>query len=469
MRTSRTLVVAVALAVVVGTLPMAVAALAPGSASAISIGDTASGTTGDTVSVAPGETVTVQVWANATSVRGYQTNVTFDPDTVEVDTVAGSDDFDDPVANVDNDAGWVAFNQLRSGETNDPVLAEVTLTVSEDAAESTQLAFVESDTKLADSDGETVAPESFNSIELRVDTGSPTPTDTTTPTETDTPTPTETDTAAPTETDTATPTETDTPTPTETSTDEGSDNEDSDSSDDSGDSDSSDNDDSDESNDNDDDNDSDDDNNGGGGGGGGGGAISPPEPSFSVTNTSLNRTSVAPGQPVMVSGTVENDGDGDGTFEARVYDNGTLMETTASVEIPDGEQRRVNLTVRFNSSGVHAVKLNTTAVGNVTVRAANSTTDVTANTTGNESMNETVNATATPDSTTTVTDTETVTATQTDTQTPLSNTATEASTPASGIQTATTDGSGPGFGPAAVVVSLSLLLGWLGYRRDGET
>ncbi|MEF8829306.1 MAG: cohesin domain-containing protein, partial [Haloarcula sp.] len=243
MRTGRTLVVAVALAVVVGTLPMAVAALAPGSASAISLGDTVSGESGDAISVTPGETVTVQVWANATAVRGYQTNVTFDPTVAEVDAVAGSDDFDDPVANVNNDAGWVAFNQLRSGETNDPVLAEVTLTVPADATGSTQLSFVESDTKLSNSDGETVAPESFNSIELRVDTGSPTPTDTTTPTETDTATPTETDTdtAAPTETDTAEPTETDTATPTETSTDEGSDSEDSDSSDDSGDSDSSDN------------------------------------------------------------------------------------------------------------------------------------------------------------------------------------------------------------------------------------
>jgi hypothetical protein len=433
MRTSRTIVVAVALAVVVGTLPIAAAALAPGSASAISLGDTVAGASGGTISVTPGETVTVQVWANATAVRGYQTNVTFDPTIAEIDSVAGSDDFDDPVANVNNDAGWVAFNQLRSGETNDPVLAQVTLTVPADAAGSTQLTFVEADTKLSNSDGETISPEAFNSVELRVDAGS----------------------ATPTETDTPMPTETATATPTETSTDDGGgDSNDSGGSDDGGSTDNSD-----DSGDTDDDSDADN------SGGGGGGAISPPEPSFSVLNTSLNRTSVATGQPVMVSGTIENDGDEDGTFEARVYDNGTVMDTNASVDIPDGEQRQVNLTVRFNSSGVHAVKLNTTSVGNVTVRAANSTTNVTANSTTNETMTPMPNSTATA----TVAGTETITATQIDTQTTPSNTVTEASTPVSGVQTATTDGSGPGFGPTAVVGSLSLLLGWLGYRRDGET
>jgi len=439
MRTSRTIVVAVALAVVVGTLPIAAAALAPGSASAISLGDTVAGASGGTISVTPGETVTVQVWANATAVRGYQTNVTFDPTTAEIDSVAGSDDFDDPVANVNNDAGWVAFNQLRSGETNDPVLAQVTLTVPADAAGSTQLTFVEADTKLSNSDGETISPEAFNSVELRVDTGS----------------------ATPTETDTPRATETATATPTETSSDDGGgDSNDSGGSGDGDDGGSTDN--SDDSSDNDDDSDAD---NSGGGGGSGGGAISPPEPSFSVVNTSLNRTSVATGQPVMVSGTIENDGDEDGTFEARVYDNGRVMDTNASVDIPDGEQRQVNLTVRFNSSGVHAVKLNMTSVGNVTVRATNSTTNVTANSTTNETMTPMPNSTATA----TVAGTETITATQIDTQTTPSNTVTEASTPASGVQTATTDGSGPGFGPAAVVGSLSLLLGWLGYRRDGET
>ncbi|MFY4811619.1 hypothetical protein ACOJIV_02780, partial [Haloarcula sp. AONF1] len=180
----------------------------------------------------------------------------------------------------------------------------------------------------------------------------------------------------------------------------------------------------------------------------------------------------APRQSVMVSGTIENDGDDDGTFEARVYDNGTVTGTNASLEIPEGEQRQVNLTVRFNSSGVHAVKLNTTNVGNVTVRTANSTTNGTMNATGNETISGTTTATVSsiPDSTasTTVTDTETDTTTQTGAETTASDAGTGTTTFASETQTTTTDSSGPGFDLAAVVVSLSLLLGWLGYRRDGE-
>lgn len=450
MRASRTLVLAVALTVVVGTLPVAVATLAPGSASAISLGDTVSGAPDDAISVAPGETVTVQVWANATAVRGYQTNVTFDPTIADIDSVAGSDDFDSPVTKVNNEAGWVAFNQLRSEETDDPVLAEITLTVPADATGTTQLAFVEADSKLSNSDGETVAPEAFNRIELRVDNGSATPTDTATPSETDTATATE---AA-----------TDTDGGEDGNSTDGSDSSNNGGSNDSDDGDSGDNDNNDESNDNDDDDNS--------GGGGGGGAISPPEPSFSVINTSLNRTSIAPGQSVMVSGTIENDGDGDGTFEARVYDNGTVAGRNASVEIPDGEQRQVNLTVRFNTSGVHAVKLNTTSVGNVTVRAANSTTNRTTNSAGNETMTETAARTvsSTPSSTAsaTVTDTETATASHTAAQTTASDTETSTTTPVSDTQTATTDGSGPGFSLTAVIASLSLLLGWLGHRRDGK-
>jgi hypothetical protein len=458
MRTGRAVVIAVALTVVVGTVPMAVAALAPGSASAISLGDTVSGESGKAVTVSPGETVTVQVWANATAVRGYQTNLTYDPAIVTVDSVSGSDDFDDPVTNVNNEAGWVAFNQLRSGETNNPVLAEITLTVAEDASSSTRLSFVGADTKLSDGDGETASPESFNGIDLTVDTGSATATDTTTAT------------------DTGTPTATDTATPTETLTDDGT-SDDGGATDNDGD-DSSNNDDSDDGDDSNNDDGDDDDNDGGGGGysGGGGGAISPPEPSFAIINTSLNRTSVTVGQSVMVSGTIENDGDEDGTFEARLYNNGTAIGSNATVEIPEGEERQVNLTARFNSSGVHAVKLNTTAVGNVTVRTANSTTNMTANGTGNETRNSTANETtnatetSTPDATATVTATDAQTATTTQTDTPTTGVTDDVdeATATSEIQTATTDGSGPGFSVAGMVVSLSLLLSWLGYRREKD-
>lgn len=454
MNTSRAVVAAAALVVVVGALPVAFGA---GSADSISVGDTVTGTPNGTIDAAPGDTVTVRVWANATGVRGYQTNLTFDPSVVTVESISGSDEFAQTDTTVDNDGGWVAVTQIRSTETSDPVLAEVTLSVAADASSSTSLSFVESDTKFSDSDAESFTPDSFNNVEVAVDNGSEQTTETGTPPGNGTATPTPTETGTPPEDGTAT------PTPTET----GDDSDDSDDG---------------SSNDDNDGSSSDDDNNnnagGGGGGGGGGGAISPPEPSFTIVETSLNRTAVAPGDPISVSGTVENDGDEDGTFEGYVSSNGTAMGANTTVEIPEREERQVNVTVRFDSPGVYAVSLNSTAVGTVTVRAANVTGNTTANATGNETTNTTTNGTvnatgtATPERTASTTDADptTETATATETATPAA-TATDSegeATPASGIQTATTDGSGPGFGAASVAVSLSLLLGWLGYRRPDE-
>ena len=125
-------------------------------------------------------------------------------------------------------------------------------------------------------------------------------------------------------------------------------------------------------------------------------------------------------------------------------------DRSAAVEV-DISQRS------YDFFGVHAVTHNTTAVGTVTVRAANSTTNVTASAT----------ATSTPEPTATAT--ATVTAVQTDTSAMSATPTDDETTPESVVQTATTDGSGPSFGPAAVVVSLSLLLGWLGYRREGDS
>ncbi|WP_390241300.1 hypothetical protein [Halobaculum halobium] len=162
---------------------------------------------------------------------------------------------------------------------------------------------------------------------------------------------------------------------------------------------------------------------------------------------------------------VENEGDDDGTFETSVYSNGTAMGENTAVEIPEQEQRRVSFTVRFDSPGVYAVKLNSTVVGNVTVQAANGTGNTTANATATEtitatngSTNTTVPPTPAPTATATQTDTPAATLTDSDTE----------ETHVSEVQTGTTAGSAPGFGAASVVVSMSLLLGWLAYRRPDE-
>ena len=127
---------------------------------------------GNAVEAAPNETVTVTVGANASNVSAYQANLTFDPDVVRVESVSGTDDFDDPVANVDNEGGWVSFNQYRSSNVSDPQLAAVTVELVGDAGDETSLAFVESDTKLSDDAAQERGIEEYNDLTVTIESES---------------------------------------------------------------------------------------------------------------------------------------------------------------------------------------------------------------------------------------------------------------------------------------------------------
>ena len=134
--------------------------------------------------------------------------MTFDPDMVRVTAVSGTDEFDAPVANVDNENGSVTFNQVRSGEATDPRLVQITVeTVGTDGQQS-ELSFDASETKFSNETGGTFAPDELRSLTLSVESTTPTPMETTTATETATATPTETPTSPVQMTDTETPTAT---------------------------------------------------------------------------------------------------------------------------------------------------------------------------------------------------------------------------------------------------------------------
>jgi hypothetical protein len=91
--------------------------------------------------------VTVNVSANASNVAGYQANVTFDPDVVQVERVEGAA-FADPVVRVDNETGYVRFTQAAAKGVDDPVLARLTLSIVADEPTETALRFVRADTRL---------------------------------------------------------------------------------------------------------------------------------------------------------------------------------------------------------------------------------------------------------------------------------------------------------------------------------
>mgnify|MGYP000053041205 CR=1 FL=1 len=106
--------------------------------------------------VDPGGTTTVELATDATGVAGYQANVTFDPAVVEVESVAGSDSFGDPVVNVNNDEGWVFVTQSQVDGTDEPVLATITFAAVGDDGDRSSLGFVGDDTVLNDADSTTV-------------------------------------------------------------------------------------------------------------------------------------------------------------------------------------------------------------------------------------------------------------------------------------------------------------------------
>lgn len=97
-----------------------------------------------------GDRFNLTVAANATNVSAYQAALAFDPEVVEVVSVSGTDDFDDPVVSVDEGNGRVAFNQYRSSTVDDPQLATLTVEIVGSGGNWTSLSFVKSGTKLSD-------------------------------------------------------------------------------------------------------------------------------------------------------------------------------------------------------------------------------------------------------------------------------------------------------------------------------
>ena len=174
----RTVIAVCVLLALAGALPVALTSTGIAATTSISAGSTPTADPSGSITTAPGESVTVVVWANATTVSAYQATLTFDPAVVEVASVSGTADFGDPVANANNSAGRVAFNQLRGSAASDPVLATITFTVVGGAGETTEISFVEAATKFATEDGETFDPGEYADVVLRIEdpTSTPTPT-----------------------------------------------------------------------------------------------------------------------------------------------------------------------------------------------------------------------------------------------------------------------------------------------------
>ncbi|WP_276251010.1 cohesin domain-containing protein [Haloarcula rara] len=124
-----------------------------------------------TVSVQRWETVTVAVRVNATNVSGYQSALSYDPSVLQVKTLTGTEDFAEPVATVDNANGSVVFNQIRSGETTDAALVELSVQVIGTAGQRGDLSVRTQETRFSDATGATFDPDGSNGVTIAVKPG----------------------------------------------------------------------------------------------------------------------------------------------------------------------------------------------------------------------------------------------------------------------------------------------------------
>ncbi|MFC3958872.1 cohesin domain-containing protein [Halovivax cerinus] len=133
----------------------------------------------DTLSLVAGEQsgdqIDVAVETTVENAAGYQATVTFDSDVVEVDSVSGVD-FNDPVTNVDNDAGEVTFTQSQAQGVDAPTFAEITFDVV--ATGQTDLDFVAEDTLVNDETEEVPVDLVGTTIDVEDDGGEEPPTKT---------------------------------------------------------------------------------------------------------------------------------------------------------------------------------------------------------------------------------------------------------------------------------------------------
>jgi len=167
------------LAAVVVTAPLTAVSAAPAGASGAVAQNTGAQTADTAVTTDPGgnitaqrwETLTVTVRANATDVTGYQSAVTYDPTVLQVKAIAGTDDFDAPVATIDNTNGSVVFNQVRSGETDDPALARLSVQVIGTGGARSDLSVAAGGTRFSDATGSTSDPDRTSGLTVAVEPG----------------------------------------------------------------------------------------------------------------------------------------------------------------------------------------------------------------------------------------------------------------------------------------------------------
>ncbi|WP_090384123.1 S8 family serine peptidase [Natronobacterium texcoconense] len=97
-------------------------------------------------------TVDVELNTTADGVAGYETQVHFDADVLQVEDVEGVD-MDDPITSIDNDEGTVSLAQAQANDVSEPTFAEIEFAITAET-NGTDLVFDEEETYLNDAHGD---------------------------------------------------------------------------------------------------------------------------------------------------------------------------------------------------------------------------------------------------------------------------------------------------------------------------
>ncbi|MDY6764872.1 MAG: CARDB domain-containing protein, partial [Halobacteria archaeon] len=93
----------------------------------------------------------------------------------------------------------------------------------------------------------------------------------------------------------------------------------------------------------------------------------PQEPSFSITETQIDKTNVSPGESVTVSVTVENSGNASGSLTLKLSINNEVVDSR-DVSLSAGESRTVTFTRTFDQPGTYDLSINGNEIDTVTVQ-----------------------------------------------------------------------------------------------------
>ncbi|MFB6299583.1 MAG: PGF-CTERM-anchored ABC transporter substrate-binding protein [Halobacteriales archaeon] len=183
--------------------------------------------------------------------------------------------------------------------------------------------------------------------------------------------------------------------------------------------------------------------------------------SFAISNATLNRSRLTPGDEVLISATVTNNGSDEGTFTAELYVNDSL-KTFTDTRLAPGETTTITFTREFHRDGTYEIRFNDESAGMLQVSetivtptpSPTPTAPTETPTPTGQTETEVVQTTAPS------TETETIQPTaQSGTETAETPTQTATTTP---TPTGTTDAEQPGFGFIIGVVAV-LFVGL--YRR----